>query len=196
METQFAEKTFQRRLFSSSQQENDEGFYRKKKATPHWRPSVWPRHQYRSTGSTSYSPFWSPTSLKRSASYKQSISKAKCATCFWQLGTLANVDKWTESPEGFYESAAAWQIYLLATTESRTGKHRLGYTARLALPVLVPYSLGLHAHAATERSLTCNSSVLWIVNHSSAFCGAFLHIISQALEQIGWCPWESENVFV
>lgn len=141
-------------------------------------------------------PFWSPTSWKSSASYKQSISKAKCATCFWQLGALANVDKWTEPPEGFYESAAAWQIYLLAATESCTGKHRLRYTARLALPVLLPYSLGVHTHAATERSLTCNSSVLWIVNLACVFYGTFLHFISNALEQIVLCPWEAENVFV
>lgn len=129
-------------------------------------------------------PFWSPTSLKCSASYKQSISKAKCATCAWQLGALANVDKWIEPPEGFYDSAAAWQIYLLAATESCTGKSRLRYTAQVPLTVLLPYSLGVHAHAATERSLTCNSSVLWIVKCGCVFCGAFLHIISKALEQI------------
>lgn len=129
-------------------------------------------------------PFWSPTSLKCSASYKQSISKAKCATCAWQLGGLANVDKWIEPPEGFYDSAAAWQIYLLAATESCTGESRLRYIAQVPLTVLLPYSLGVHAHAATERSLTCNSSVLWIVKRGCVFCGAFLHIISKALEQI------------
>lgn len=124
------------------------------------------------------------------------ISKAKCATCVWQLGALANVDKWIELPEGFYDSAAAWQIYLLAATESCTGENRLRYTAQVALTVLLPHSLGVHAHAATKRSLTCNSSVLWIVKRDCVFCGAFLHIISKALEQIVERPWEAENVFV
>lgn len=159
---------------------------------------MWPCYRYPFTNHQTRRapPFWSPTSLKRSASYKQSISKAKCATCVWQLGALANVDKWIEPPEGFYDSAAAWQIYLLAATESCTGENRLRYTAQVALTVLLPHSLGVHAHAATKRSLTCNSSVLWIVKRDCVFCGAFLHIISKALEQIAERPWEAKNVFV
>lgn len=81
-----------------------------------------------------YPPPTTPAPLKSARSYKQSISKPKCATCFWQLEALANVDKWTEPPEGFYESAAAWQIYLLPATESCTGKHWLRSRAQLPLP--------------------------------------------------------------
>lgn len=51
----------------------------------------------------------STTSLK-----KHSLPQLKWATCFWQMEAMANVDKWTEQPGGFYESAAAWQIYLLS----------------------------------------------------------------------------------
>lgn len=95
-------------------------------------------------------PVWSHSHLKGSTSNKQSISKPKCATCFWQLEALANVDKWTEPPEGFYESAAAWQIYLLPATASCTGKHRLRYTAQLPLPILLSYPLCVHPYKSWE----------------------------------------------
>lgn len=144
---------------------------------------MWPCYLYPSALKPYKPPsLWSSTSFKCWASYKQSISKAKCATCVWQLGALANVDKWIDPPEGFYDSAAAWQIYLLAATESCTGENRLRCTAQVPLTVLPAYSLGVHAHAATKRSLTCNSSVLWIVKSVCVFCGTFLHIISKALE--------------
>lgn len=145
METQFVGKTFQRRPISSSQQQNDEGIYRKKRLLFNVLPCD--LVTYMALPALKATPLSGPQPMC-SASYKQSISKAKCATCFWQLDSLANVDKWTESPEGFYESAAAWQIYLLAATKSCTGKNRLRWAARLPLPILVPYCLGVHAHAA------------------------------------------------
>lgn len=107
----------------------------------------------------------STTSLK-----KHSLPQLKWATCFWQMEAMANVDKWTEQPGGFYESAAAWQIYLLSHHSSLCwGWALLTFHSTIAPCPCWCLALCGCTRTCSKKVLPCNSSVFLIESSSLVF---------------------------